>query len=671
MSNILWVSIFWSLLLPFFSFGIETLFWEETSKNDFEKGEVETLVIGKQGELFLAPEVEFQVDTGELYIWSLVENSKGELFLGTGNRGKIFKVKGNSLELFFDSPEEEIFALAIDDKDRLYIGGSPDGIIYKIDSQGHPKTIFTSGETYIWSLLVDRRDYLWVGTGSRGRIYQLTLAGQVKKEYQTAATHITHLCEGKNGDIFAASIGQGLLYRISPKGELSVVYDFEEEELQVLAFDPQGFLYVGANKGRRVEPRVVEEKEKDERQPKKEIRYIVGKSAVYKITPSGSVEKLWELKKGYVYSLLFDKRRNELLVGTSIAGKIYALDQRGEANLISGGEKILELLNLFQSKGGTIYLASGNPGLLHQLRDGFNKEGVFTSQVFDTQTQALWGKISWEAELPLGTKLEVQTRVGFSNIPDHTWSAWSRVYKKAEGEDIVHPRARFIQYKVKFRSNSKKRTPRLKAIRIAYLPQNVRPKIFKLRVEKKLKDVSSEEASGGELKISWKTEDENKDKLSYQLFFKKKGETRWKLLEKDLKETSYTLPQKRLPDGEYLIKLVASDELTNPPEEALQDTLVSEVFKIDTTPPEIRKFQVKENIATFIVEDKVSIVKKVEYSWDAKRWYWIFPNDRVLDSKMEKFTLSLRRREANEQTLLIRAQDESGNIGGLTQTIRR
>src|SRR6266849_2222166 len=62
-----------------------------------------------------------------------------ELLRGTLTRvslsadGKVFMVdKSGNGSLFFHSKELDIFALALDANDALYVGSSPDGKIYKV-----------------------------------------------------------------------------------------------------------------------------------------------------------------------------------------------------------------------------------------------------------------------------------------------------------------------------------------------------------------------------------------------------------------------------------------------------------------------------------------------------------------------------------------------------------
>jgi len=74
-------------------------------------------------------------------------------------------------------------------------------------------------------------------------------------------------------------------------------------------------------------------------------------------------------------------------------------------------------------------------------------EGVFLSKVKDTETLSSWGRIRWHAEVGANASVRVATRSGNTGAPDNTWSEWSPLYTRAQGEEITSPRASFLQIK--------------------------------------------------------------------------------------------------------------------------------------------------------------------------------------------------------------------------------
>jgi hypothetical protein len=326
-----------------------------------------------------------------------------------------------------------------------------------------------------------------------------------------------------------------------------------------------------------------------------------------------------------------------------------------------------------------VYLASND----------YCKQGNFESEVLDARFPALWGNISWEMEAPEGTRIGFSTRTGNSKKPDNTWSPWSD--ENFEEEKIQSPSSRFIQYRASFSTTDPLKTPLLGRVSIAYMSQNQAPDILSLsvsqrerfpRVSPPTRGEAAEEApraplavtrvggGGRETKnISWKATDPNGDSMSYQLFYKGLKEKEWKPLAKEeIKGESFSWQTTRVPDGEYLVKLVVSDEPDNPRGIALSAEKVSETFLIDNTRP--RFITLKGTVSqdgkkvevSGLASDESSIISKLEYSVDAGDWTTIFPADNIFDSRQEDFQFIVEGLAPGEHTIVINATDAEGNI---------
>src|SRR5207245_2913718 len=128
-------------------------FFQAATQNDFLKGDVENLSIDGHGQLTLGPATELVYETAAPFLWSMVAQSDGTLFVGTGNEGKVFKIDPQGKgALFFDSAELEAHALALAPNGGLYVGTSPDGRIYRLDRSGASTTFFSPDDKYIWAL---------------------------------------------------------------------------------------------------------------------------------------------------------------------------------------------------------------------------------------------------------------------------------------------------------------------------------------------------------------------------------------------------------------------------------------------------------------------------------------------------------------------------------------
>src|SRR6266566_7549089 len=243
--------IFW--LLPLAAalplLAVTPLFWETRTYDDFRKGKLSNVSLTSDDELILAPRFDVVFNTEQTLVWSAIADSKGNIYLGTGHDGKIFKVDPSGRgAMMADLSELDVLALAIDGNDVLYAGTSPDGKVYKIEN-GTPKEFFDPQTKYIWSLVFDKQGRLLVGTGDKGVIYRVTPDGKGSSFYDTDETHIISMAIDRDGNLIAGGDPKGYVYRISPEGKAFVLYDSGMREIHSVAVAPNGTIYASAISG--------------------------------------------------------------------------------------------------------------------------------------------------------------------------------------------------------------------------------------------------------------------------------------------------------------------------------------------------------------------------------------------------------------------------------------
>src|ERR1051325_6082566 len=237
--------IFWvlPLLAAIPLLAVMPQFWEIRTYDDFRKGKFTNLSLTSDDELILAPRFDMLFNTEQTLVLSTVADSKGNLYLGTGHDGKIFRVdaagKGSML---VDLSELDVLALAVDSKDVLYAGTAPDGKVYKIEN-GAAKEFFDPKTKYIWSLVFDKQGRLLVGTGDKGVIYRVTPDGKGAPFYDTDETHIISMTIDKDGNLIAGGDPKGYIYRIAPDGKAFVLYDSGMREVHSVAVGANGNIY--------------------------------------------------------------------------------------------------------------------------------------------------------------------------------------------------------------------------------------------------------------------------------------------------------------------------------------------------------------------------------------------------------------------------------------------
>ena len=265
-----------------------------------------------------------------------------------------------------------------------------------------------------------------------------------------------------------------------------------------------------------------------------------------------------------------------------------------------------------------------NPKVFRLSADRADR-GTYESEIRDAQTVAGWGVLSWRAATQAGGRVEIYTRSGNTTTPDDTWSDWEGPYKVAEGDPIVSPKARYLQWKAEL--SGRQANPVLTSVTAAYLPKNSRPQVTSITVHPPgsvfqkpyptgdpdiagLEDQPSERrqpgsaaatggpgaALSGSLALGrrayqkgfqtfvWRAQDDDSDELAYEIHYRREGETTWKPLKAELLETIFVWDTTSVPNGTYLIKIGASDSPSNAPAAALIGELESTAFDIDNGP---------------------------------------------------------------------------------------
>ena len=131
------------------------------------------------------------------------------------------------------------------------------------------------------------------------------------------------------------------------------------------------------------------------------------------------------------------------------------------------------------------------------------------------------------------------------------------------------------------------------------------------------------------------------------------NERTWKVLKNDLEDNFYTISSDTLPDGTYVVRVVASDPPSNPADLALRGEMESRPFIIDNTPPVVTmKMEALDGRkARIAIEaaDQTSTLSQAEVAIDTGDWRPVFPKDGIIDSKSESLA-SFRRFAHREST---------------------
>jgi hypothetical protein len=318
-------------------------------------------------------------------------------------------------------------------------------------------------------------------------------------------------------------------------------------------------------------------------------------------------------------------------------------------------------------------LGTGDAGAVYKLSNEPPKDANYLSKVFDAQFPSRWGNMRWSG----AGALTIQTRSGNTSKPDKTWSTWQappRVERASDGSvgRVASPEARYLQVRVGFGGNK----TALRDLTIYYQPQNQRPRVTEITVGDELKIRTA--ATRGKprsplVKLHWKVENPDDDELVYRLWFREENEQNWKPLggPEPLTRTDYEWNTEPIPDGNYLVKVVVSDERANPKEEALEHSLVSSPFLVDNKKPELLDVKVVGNLFTGRAQDSFSPISELAYSVDGGEWQPFAPRDGIFDDPVEEFSVKLPDKLApGAHSLAVRAVDAADNVGAVQTTFR-
>ena len=225
----------------------QPVIWETSGRAELLKGDARGVSITDTGVLMLAPNSTELFNTEQAFIWSSAVDDKGNVYLGTGHDGKVFRVGADGRgALLYDAAELDVTALAVGRDGALYAGTSPDGKVYRITADGRSEVFFDPPDKYVWSLAVLPDGALAVGTGDNGKLYRAT-AANAKPEasllISTNQTHVISLAVTAQGDLIAGTDPGGSVLRISPDGKAFALFDARLREIHALATAPDGSIY--------------------------------------------------------------------------------------------------------------------------------------------------------------------------------------------------------------------------------------------------------------------------------------------------------------------------------------------------------------------------------------------------------------------------------------------
>jgi sugar lactone lactonase YvrE len=701
----------------------QTRTWVQTDYADFEKGIIKRLALRSDGRLMLAPRFEELFDSASAYLWALARDSKGNLYAGGGPGAKLYRITpGGEKKMLAEFQAIEIHAIVVDKNDRVFVATAPDGKVYKVTADGKAEVFYDPKAKYIWALAFDGQGDLFVATGDEGKIYRVTPDGKGAVFFKCNETHVRSMAFDSHGNLIAGTDPNGLVLRISPSGEGFVLYEMAKREITAVALAADGSVYAaGVGSKQAAAPAAPAPPPALPPAPSAQpaaapaprlsapppatlgpagALAVPGGSDLYRIHPDGYPEKVWSDAHDIIYSIAFESGRP--LIGTGNKGSIYRIDSDALYTALANAAPT-QVTALVAGAHGSLYAATGNVGKVYELGPALEHQGSIESDVFDAGMFSRWGRLSFKGET-LGGRIAIETRSGNLDRPQENWSAWSGAVTSEEGARITSPPARFLQWRATLAldaADKSGRSPQLDSVEAAYLPRNVAPRVEEIEITPAnykfpppavsmgapqtlslpplgkpaghplaapaldLTSTPAMQSSKGAIGARWTAVDDNGDTLIYTVEIRGVKETAWKLLKDKVKEKYISWDSTAFPDGEYRLRVTASDLPGNTKEDALAARLESEVFVIDNTPPQITSLagnrQANRIEVRWHAADALSIITKAEYSLDGGDWTVVDPVTKLSDSRELDYALTLADVAPGEHTIAVRVQDEFEN----------
>jgi hypothetical protein len=665
---------------------------------DWAEGEAKGVAIEEPGRL--VPSRVFtpsaSLDAG--VVWSGALTPGGDLVVGTGDKGRVLRVRKNgSVVQLTQFSEPDVYAVAAGPKGEIYAAPSPGGKIFRLNAKGEFEEFFSTGETYVWDLKVGPNGVLFAATGTEGKIYRVTGKGQGEVWFDADEAHIRRLALDADGSLLAGSAGKGLLYRIAQRSQGVVLLDSGKEEITAIALDRTGTIHVAAvsnpggsgpsDRPRSVRVPVVTNGGLAQVAESGPGRVAAATNTQAPGSGSGSSKaatdlyllqgdlyprKIREIKDD-ILSLVWDGDR--VLAGSGTGGRLYHLGS-GQDFAIIGQVDAESVVGIFAGEGGVRLLASGAPGVWNGSTAG-GSGGIYLSKPADSKLFARWGAFRVRGE----GDWRIRTRSGNTSDPDKSWYPWTPL----DGDKVASLPARYLQVEIALSRGA------IEHAELFYLAQNQPPRIDSVRVlppdvaydpiqqpipppQPQTVDQLAKSGDGpqgapvrfqplmvrGARTVVWQAQDANEDRLEFAIHIRREGERKWELLEAKTDRPVFSWDSSAWPDGSYRLRITAHDGPDNADADTLTVEKTSQVFTIDHTPPVLALRRSTSAFVEVEASDATGLIAAAYVSYNGYDFKPVQPVDGIADSAREVFRLEVQA----GKTLFLRVEDSHGNVSG-------
>lgn len=733
--------------------------WTHEQPAEFTAGELENVVVTNGGEVMLGRKSDTLYSPGSEaeVINALARAGDGKTYAASGPKGIIHRIDGDKVTEFATLPESaSIFSLlfAKDGKLMAGTGGGEQAKVYSIDGNGKATLFYEpAGAKYVWSMVRGPAGEIYMATGVQAKLFVVNAdgtGGKVLAQIKPKPKNLLCLAAGPDGMLYGGTDEEGLVFRVNPaNGNVFVLYDAKEAEVSSIVLDTEGNVYAAtasaenARPGRTAAEATAGKPDRTPSQPaasrpaaqtrpgpsgdagskptskpaaaeddaKKAAAAAAAKrvgkpptppgpggegNAIYRIDADGFVTEVF---REPVMILAMAEADGTIFAATGNEGRIYSITPAEEKTLILAKLKVNQATCILRQPKGELIIGTANPSSLVRLSDGYASKGTLVSKPLDAAQIVKWGRVSWDASVPQGTKLTVATRSG--NVQDEDaeqWDEWSAEMDATSPQQISSSGARFLQYRLTFESSVPTATATLRRLQLPRIEENRPPRIPELKVlplreaakdpagPPKVKALAGAAlAGGGEQDTApkpdhvwvamWKAEDPNQDAMEFTVFYREQGSKRWIRKAKELKEPFDVWDSQTVPDGKYELRVLADDRPSNPPGTELTEARISDPITVDNTAPEVTlgvAVAAGRNKVTVnaTLSDALSPIASASYNVNSgEKWIPLAALDDIFDSPSESVSFTIENLEPGEHRIALKVIDQRNNSRYVTKTV--
>jgi hypothetical protein len=668
--------------------------WSLRGAREFAAGDLDGVSVLSTGEVRLAPALEGIEGVEAGFVWDVEVSEDGDFYVATGSPGGVYRVRGGRVERICDTGDQQVLSVLPLPDGSLLAATAPDGAILRVNRHGRESAFARLEGTYVWDMALGPGTAIYCATGPEGRLLRFGRGGDYTEVMKFGQDHLMCVAVSGEGSVYVGTAPDGHVYVVDYNEKSSLLLEAEEDEVRDVLVTGQGVVYACTAQGEGNGPRRgparpnAEDAEASPFVPSPVPGSPGAANSIYRIEPEGTATRVVRLEQTFVFSL---GRLGELvLAGTGPAGRLMGLGPDDVQTMLADleGDNITGLAGLGEKEA---LLAASSPAALWRLTAAPREKGAFVSKPFDAGQISRWGQVWWKQRVVVGQGIRVRVRVGNSSDPDDHWSSWSTWATAASGADVDVPPGRFAQVSAELSTRPHLGSPELLELNVSYRQVNVKPRITDVTLDgQSLVDPGAggagrgpgrqqrapgrgrHEESGGAgtaRAIEWTASDPNEDELAFDLYYRGTDEGEWKPLEEDIRgETSYEWDTSRVPDGEYLLKLVARDDMGRSGEEAFAVERVVGPLTVDKSPPVFSGLAARRQgdgayEVSGRVADALSPISAIAVSHNAGEWQVVFPDDGFLDSREEAFAWRSPPLPAGEHVFVLAATDAQSNPG--------